>query len=126
MTNVLTYHACDKECVRAACVMSSQPMPYPPWRRDLPGLMVGAPRERLRPLLPPFFEAGAARSSSFASSFACVSTRGALAAASHAALRPALAAARDLAQASKGSLGLPQASTPPRQPDAADPAGPEE
>ena len=69
-------------------------MPYPPWRRDLPGLMVGAPRERLRPLLPPFFEAGAARSSSFASSFACVSTRGALAAASHAALRPALAAAR--------------------------------
>ena len=102
MTNVLTYHACDKECVRAACVMSSQPMPYPPWRRDLPGLMVGAPRERLRPLLPPFFEAGAARSSSFASSFACVSTGGALAAAPHATLRPTLAAAREL----RAALGI--------------------
>ena len=63
-------------------------MPYPPWRRDLPGLMLGAPRARLRPLLPPFFEAGAARSSSVASSLACLFKRGALAAAPHATHRP--------------------------------------
>jgi hypothetical protein len=75
----------SREC---ATTIVPQPMPYPPWRRDLPGLMLGAPRARLRPLLPPFFEAGAARSSSVASSLACLSKRGALAAAPHATHRP--------------------------------------
>ena len=120
--NMFSSHACYKECVRATCMLSSQPMPYPPWRRDLPGLMVGAPRERLRPLLPPFFEAGAARSSSFESSLACVSTRGALAAAPHATLRPSLAAARER----RAAPGTPGERTSPRQPGTADPGGPEE
>ena len=64
----------SREC---AATVVPQPMPYPPWRRDLPGLILGAPCAPLRPLLPPFFEAGAAKSSSVASSLACVSKGGA-------------------------------------------------
>ena len=64
----------SREC---AATVVPQPMPYPPWRRDLPGLMLGAPCAPLRPLLPPFFEAGAAKSSSVASNLACVSKGGA-------------------------------------------------
>ena len=94
-----------------------QPMPYPPWRRDLPGLMLGAPRARLRPLLPPFFEAGAARSSSVASSLACLSRRDALAAAPHATHRPPPAAARELGAA----LGTQGRRRLPLLPYAADP-----
>ena len=108
----------SREC---AATVVPQPMPYPPWRRDLPGLMLGAPRARLRPLLPPFFEAGAARSSSVASSLACLSRRGALAAAPHATHRPPPAAARELGAA----FGTQGGRRLPLLPYAADPGGPE-